>query len=269
MLPPPPNLTTFNHEFSGYSVWLSPNVSSAQSIIQEMSIIAKKCGGEANGVYEFEPHCTLLYNFDPNDLQKEKYLQEATRDFDKIAGRDNKTANNEGHGKNSIELSNGEVAKALLLKCRDVHQRQSLDDDNANGSKITSLLKLESFYFLPYPKDADNGKGFGCVIPLLLLENTPPLQSLHDVVCSVFPPDERHRKGDEKRDKIPNGGKFIPHMALCYAPEVYQDELEDYVKTLQANRNDILGRLEAEFLSVWSTKGGLADWKLIASVDLR
>ena len=274
MLPPPQKLSTFTHQFSGYSVWLSPNLPKSQSIINEMSKIAKKCGGEANGVHAFEPHCTLLYNFESNDLLKEKYSKEASiRGLDPMGGVVKATNNidtaKEGNGNDSLERFKKKVAEALLQKCRDMFQHnRPLIDDNADGSKTRSLLKPDSFYFFPYPKDADDGKGFGCVVPLLLLENTPPLQSLHDIVSDIFPPDERHRKGDEQRHKIPNEGKFIPHMALCYAPEIYQKELEDYVETLKSNRNDLLGRLDARFLSVWNTEGGLADWNLIARIEL-
>mmetsp|Transcript_20756 Transcript_20756/g.30672 ORF Transcript_20756/g.30672 Transcript_20756/m.30672 type:complete len:284 (+) Transcript_20756:185-1036(+) len=269
--------TIFTHQFSGYSVWLSPTLSKSQPIIQEMSKIAKACGGEARGVYGFEPHCTMLYNFDPNNLLKEEYSKDAKLDPMYVAGMANDKIDNAMHNTkigtayDPLNLSKQKVAKALLKKCKHLWQQQSkssFNDDNSNGISALSLLKPESFYFFPYPKEADNGKGFGCVIPLLLLETTSLLQSLHDIVCNVFPPDERHRKELEKRDEIPNEGKFIPHMALCYAPEIYHDELEKYVNTLKSTRNDLLGCLETGFLSVWSTDGGLADWTLIARIEL-
>jgi hypothetical protein len=49
----------------------------------------------------------------------------------------------------------------------------------------------KSFYYFPYPKHADNGKGFGCIISLILLEKMLMLQLLHAAVTTVFPPDEQ------------------------------------------------------------------------------
>mmetsp|Transcript_4113 Transcript_4113/g.6545 ORF Transcript_4113/g.6545 Transcript_4113/m.6545 type:complete len:180 (-) Transcript_4113:589-1128(-) len=77
------------------------------------------------------------------------------------------------------------------------------------------MIPTRSYYF-PYPKTADDGKGFGCCISLLLLETTPRLKCLQEVVKGVFPPDERHGNGDG------NGNEeveFKPHVALIYAPE--------------------------------------------------
>lgn len=153
----------FTHVFSGWSIWIEPTSESdsAKNVTAEMKTMADKCGGEGNGVYFFAPHCTLLYNFNASRLVE-------------LDG-------NEG-------LSDREIGKKMLQECRHLyhHHREGRSDDDgdetiidnemqAGANKNTSPPNLipTSFHFFPYPKEADNGKGFACVIPFLLLLNTP------------------------------------------------------------------------------------------------
>ena len=72
---------------------------------------------------------------------KEKY-----KTFYKSAGR---------HRSNEDEVSNHE------------------EEDNTD---MTLQLNPTEFYFFPYPTQADDGRGFGCVISMLLLGKTQKLQ---------------------------------------------------------------------------------------------
>ena len=64
------------HQFEGYSVWLEPceNDKTTIAVKQEMTTIAFMCGGEKNGVYGFQPHCTMLYNFSSVEM-KNSYMK--------------------------------------------------------------------------------------------------------------------------------------------------------------------------------------------------
>lgn len=215
------------------------------------------CGGATNGVHEFAPHCTLLYNFDPKALFEEPYrsviIQQSNEGQQgyECAGEDTLTQ---------------KVTRGLLQICKDTFHRK-LGEMMAQPTGGMSL-KPSDFYFFPYPVQADNGRGFGCVIPLLLLENLPWLQLLHDIVYDVFPPDERHRKDCEQKEILPNNGKFIPHMALGYVPEVFDSAVNQHVDNLRENRIDLLQSLPLGCLSVWNTEGSVDDWKLVDSIKL-
>ena len=118
-------------------------------------------------------------------------------------------------------------------------------------------LDPTSFYFFHYPKEADEGKGFGCVISMFLLKKTAALERLHEALSSTFPIDERK-------------GNFQPHMALVYAPESKMDFLRRFTEDELSRRRENL--LETPFfskrISVWKTKGRLKDWARVASVEL-
>lgn len=213
----------FSHDFSGYSVWLEPPRCESKAIIEEMKYLASKCGGASNGVHEFPLHCTLLYNFNPSECIK------------------------------GTETSEEEICRELLMQCYKEyksHVKSELGQDDI-------LLNSRRFYFFPYPKDADNGRGFGCVIPMIILKNDSNLQRIHDTVARVFPPDERH-----------SNGRFIPHMALCYGPEIYEDELRAYMSELEKKKKHLTKPMTGEYLSVWKTQGSLKDWKLVDRISL-
>lgn len=249
------NSSKFTHRFSGYSIWLEPSSDSAeaQAIANEIKTIAEMCGGATNGAHEFAPHCTLLYNFDPKALLEDPYSSEICKSDDSQGCE---------HSETAIEQK---LARRLLQKCKDVFH-QKLRKMAMPPEEF--FLKPSDFYFFPYPTEADDGKGFGCVIPLLLLDNCPWLQLLHDVVYDVFPPDERHRKDCLEKERLPNNGKFIPHIALGYVPEVYDSAVNQHVTYLKYNRIDLLESLPLGSISLWNTEGYVDNWTFVDSVEL-
>lgn len=214
----------FSHNFSGYSVWLEPSRSQSEDIVQEMKCLASTCGGASNGVHEFSLHCTLLYNFNPYEcIQCEEQSEE-------------------------------DICRELLAQCFQEYKSHVKSELGEDGI----LLDSKRYYFFCYPKEADDGRGFGCVIPMLLLKNNANLQRIHDTVARVFPPDERHS----------NNGRFIPHMALCYGPEIYEDDLRAYMSKLESQKQYLLKQMTGEYLSIWKTQGSLKDWKLVDRISL-
>ena len=57
------------------------------------------------------------------------------------------------------------------------------------------LLTPKRLLYFPYPRSADDGQGFGCLMPFFQMSLSPPLVSLFETVKNNFPPDERHGKG--------------------------------------------------------------------------
>ena len=263
--------TTFDHAFSGLSVWVEPCPDESHHLVNEMSSLAQQCGGVRKGLHSFVPHCTMLYNISG------------------LVSRDNdhrrRSTGREGRGglplNKNCDAETLEVGLELLEKCVEIYQRrkpeegeeeEAQEEDNPEyGSSINSEpqtqtqtqtplgLFPELFYYFHYPKAADDGRGFGCSISLLLLKNTPQLQLLHNAVVSVFPSDERHGKAR---------GKFIPHMAMVYAPESKGEFLRTKTRNMEKSRRYLLKPLRARYLSLWSTKGRLKDWYRIAKVEI-
>jgi len=279
-----------------------------------MGDLALKCGGTDNGVDTFLPHCTLLYNFPtPNDLpsssssisassssssnnEDENYLMEKRRKDEEAFSMDLlqkslekfNTINSAVDRPSSARKMgwDSEIRSSVLPQSRD----SVLSPPTHNPSQDAVIdIKLipKSFYFFPYPKEADGGKGFGCVISMILLENNNDLLRMHQATASVFPSDERHcqdpnhnqgeggsgaydtkdTSDDLKGCKI-EGVKFIPHMALVYAPENYQTWLELETKKMNASKRHLLNPMKARCMSVWSTEGQIKDWRIIARIIL-
>lgn len=274
----------FSHRFSGISVWIEPDPNESSQLISEMEFLRKKCGGSEAGQYTFVPHCTLLYN----------------TSFHKEEG-DEQTDDGSCDEQQTKQQRQGE---SLLRQCLKEYQKQIAADTTSfnnngqptqtnNGKQLLQLIPTSQYYF-PYPKTADKGKGFGCSISLLILDTTPQLKLLHDIVRNRFPPDERHGEdGDDCNDS--NDGaeeiRFRPHMALVYAPEdhenvtngflekytVQNDEEKRYEKWIPQKQNDQAvdendGRngsvgWNAKYLSIWSTEGTLDEWYPIFKLD--
>lgn len=57
------------------------------------------------------------------------------------------------------------------------------------------LLTPKRLLYFPYPRTADDGQGFGCLMPFFQMSLSPTLVSLFETVKNNFPPDERHGKG--------------------------------------------------------------------------
>ncbi len=187
-----------------------------------------KCGGHDAGMHRFLPHCTLLYNTSfPTEYCRE-HAQNFQRRMQKQDGE--------------------ELLSSCLAEYYD--NKRAIECGCYDTPSNFQLIPTSHLYF-PYPKTADNGKGFGCVISLLVLETTPELQLLQKVVKKMFPPDERHRNTDDAINnnnnnnnntntldtssmhkhygcfqKAPEEGEvssFRPHMALMYAPENHEN----------------------------------------------
>jgi 2'-5' RNA ligase len=229
----------FDHIFSGWSVWIEPE---DDDIIDNlMTELQTACGGQASGAASFVPHVTLLYNLPPL-LQDENCNSQ-----DRLQACWNEFVNKNDHNNHS-------TAAAAAAS----------DDD-----KVLSILPTDWYYF-HYPKSADDGKGFGCSIALLLIEPTKWLVSLQETCRKILGPDERN--------------KFIPHLSLVYAPEDRSDYLQGYVETKRADKvllgnntttelvDDMHathnGGLPIKYLSSWSTQGRIQDWYRIAKIPI-
>ncbi len=222
----------FSHVFSGISVWIEPDSTQTTLLTKEMDHLMQKCGGRSAGMHHFVPHCTLLYNTSfPSELCKG------------VEQHDNDTVEAQRR------IRQEQVAEELLAKCLAVYYTRA---DKASDTRHSNIqLKPNSHYYFPYPITADNGKGFGCAISLLILETTPELQLLQEVVKRMFPPDERHRLNADNLSSINRGdgdsrtenevaSTFRPHMALVYAPENHENVtngwLENYTTQMESEK---------------------------------
>ena len=233
------NQMTFSHKFSGWSVWLEPCGDASTSMKNIMKDLKDKCGGEERGLHEFTPHCTLLYNTHLDINQDPE-------------------TNNESQILCEREKSIGSM---LLKRCIQKYEIETkklnaLNKDKPKPSKFE--LVPTSLYYFPYPKMADDGRGFGCVIALVILENKEKgnLELLHQIVSSIFPPDERH--GDAS-------GTFTPHISLVYAPE---SEIWLQNEIIKPEYTKLLDPLPAKYLSLWRTQGEISEWYKVAHVQL-
>lgn len=307
--------TTFDHVFSGYSVWLEPEATtdcgetSEAVLLETMAKLAKQCGGPKNGVYPFLPHCTMLYNINPrhlfNDKQsKNRVEEEKEYDFE----NEERQFSDAG----VVDMEAKKICVDLIERCVQEYRSSCISHTLERSIKIVALegsqheeiratsiptipenvskneelrpittsksttmkvkqervsnilyLQSESVIYFPYPKHADNGKGFGCLILLLKLNRTEQLANLHAIVSKVFPRDERHGEAS---------GNFIPHMAMVYAPES-EVWLEEVKKTMQAKKHEppyvsLVKPIRAKYLSVWSTQGRISEWYRICKIEL-
>jgi hypothetical protein len=160
---------------------------------------------------------------------------------------------------NPLETKDGfskvQMCSELLNECVDKFQQMAEPNDTHDYSNQSHVQFCPtSFYYFPYPKHADNGRGFGCAISMILLERTQALQKLYESVRTVFPPDERN--------------EFIPHVSLVYAPESRGEWLQSLTSKMNEERIDLLGPFRARYLSLWSTQGEISDWYRICRVEM-
>ena len=236
-----------------------------------MDYLIEQCGGDEAGMHRFVPHCTLLYNT--------AFPQHNNMDICKGSSK-------EEDAKSRQQQEGENILRQCLRDYCKQHQTEQM---------AIKLIPTSHYYF-PYPKTADNGKGFGCAISLLILETTPELAALHEVVSRIFPPDERHGGGDKvheysnQQQQHDDGAspkeevEFRPHMALIYASEEHDNVtngwLEEHTKQLEQNKQylnwmgDAAVKCEgpaawdAKYLSLWSTEGTIDEWYPIAKLDL-
>jgi 2'-5' RNA ligase len=256
----------FDHIFSGWSVWIEPE--DDDMIDHAMAELQTACGGPASGAASFVPHVTLMYNLPPfredetsttkrsNNPQQDR-LQACWDEFVKKKYGDNQQ-------QTTTNIGDDDDGDHLVL----------------SSSSQKTIVPTE-WYSFHYPKSADDGKGFGCSIALLLIEPTEWLVSLQEICRKILGPDER--------------SKFTPHLSLVYAPEDRSDYLKEYVETKQQADKVLLeggnnkatktttvvdhvvippptatynGALPVKFLSLWSTQGRIQDWYRIAKIPI-
>jgi hypothetical protein len=127
--------------------------------------------------------------------------------------------------------------------------------------------------YFHYPVEADDGKGFGCVIALLVIERQSWLIDLYEACQTVFGRDEQ-RPPDN----------FLPHLSLVYAPESKGRGIKSYVERKQQHQQQQQQELPdewefddcdeeqqpsvAKYLSMWSTQGTIDQWYRIAKIEL-
>lgn len=217
-----------------------------------MEFLSNKCGGPQCGQHPFAPHLTLLYNIQLDDRVSNGTGSSGCFD----------------EGNDGVCDATVSRAKDLLRKCLVEYQRiiSATCANDTDTAKEPINMNATRYYYFPYPQSADDGRGFGCVISMLLIEKSRQLEALHDAVTTTFPPDERHGEA---------GGTFQPHMALVYAPEHCGPNLEEWTNAREAYEQKsqslgdcLLGDMPAKSMSLWKTEGTIDKWKRISSLDL-
>jgi 2'-5' RNA ligase len=245
--------STFNHVFSGWSIWIEPE--ECDVLQKEMTHLQKTCGGPNNndrGVHPFVPHVTVLYNLqaklDVDAADPEQLLRNCWKQMQQ---RLKQTESMSSSSSLSSSLEN-ETPATSSIEDQDINIK---DEKELSSTKFR--LNLTDWYSFLYPKDADGGRGFGCSIALLLVEPTTKwLVELHSACRQVFGNDER-------------GGKyFVPHLSCVYAPESCDELLLEYTKRQIRDQILIKSSLKARYLSLWSTEGTMDQWHRIAKISI-
>jgi 2'-5' RNA ligase len=204
------DMSNFDHEFSGMSVWLEPEPNAAMD--RKMGFLQQCCGGDECGVSSFDPHVTLLYNIHNSRFQ----------DGD---------------------------PQATLRKCWELFQSKQ-----ENHLLHDATISASDWYYLHYPKSADDGKGFGCSISLLLMEKSRWLEDLQQACVNAFGQGER--KG------------FIPHLSMVYAPEDAEPFLVKYTGEERKIKTFLKEPMPLKYLSLWSTQGRISEWYPILKIPM-
>ena len=180
----------FDHCFEGWSIWIEPEENDI--INNTMKELSGSCGGESKGVFPFIPHLTLLYNLPPTIIAN--------------STADDGAAKQEEEGLRLLHLCWDEfVLKEPKHSCR------------------PCCIVPSQWYYFHYPKSADNGRGFGCSIAMVLIRQEKWLMGLQQICQKVLGPDERL-------------SNFIPHLSFVYAPEIRSQYLENYVAIKQSQQ---------------------------------
>ena len=281
-----PSSCKFTHKFSGLSVWLEPDPSQTTSLMNEMEHLSQKCGGVEAGMHGFVPHCTLLYNTSLLPLDDDDGICDG-----KV---DERQRRQEGE-KLLRECIQAYQQQAYQEQQEQQHQHQQQQQQRTESRQRNINLTPTSHLYFPYPKSADEGRGFGCCISLLMLDCNDDLRGLFELVKRMFPRDERHgvtttSEGDVDGSTNNNTMevKFQPHMALVYAPENHENVmngwLEEYTTQMEREKrcaswcrgvgsavvesSNESTSWRAKYLSLWSTEGTIDEWCAIAKIDL-
>lgn len=277
------------HTFSGISVWLEPDP--PRLMLEDMENLMDQCGGTEAGLHRIIPHCTLLYNTSLPHQGERECSNDATD-----------ARLQEEAGEEMLQQCLREYSLQQQHACSSAH---SSSDGVSNDWPRVKMMPTSHYYF-PYPTSADDGRGFGCCISLLILETTPGLKLLQQIVQKLFPPDERHRAPTRQQNEQEAEVRFQPHVALVYAPEGHEnvtngwlerhteqmEEQKRYLRWMSSPVDTVESSIggqgrctaskmspelqnpspstawEAKYLSIWSTEGTLREWFPIAKVDL-
>jgi 2'-5' RNA ligase len=240
----------FDHFFSGWSVWIEPEAT--PELEETMEYLSTACGGEACGVAPTVPHITLLYNL------KELYLEDENPQ-DLLARCWKQFQANHQHTHTTNLPTNPQKESAPPAE-EDIEMSRSSSttsvDDKPRATTIGAERSITPYdwYYHHYPKSADDGKGFGCSIALLLIEPSRWLQDLQEACQEILGPDER--------------AKFTPHLSLVYAPEAREAFLTRYIQEQQQDNAFVGQAFRAKYMSLWSTQGRIHEWYKIAQIPL-
>lgn len=259
----------FEHEFQGFSIWLEPE--ETESLSRIMSDLQNECGGPAAGVYAFVPHITILYNIDIPPLlldavttdnshnaaqSLQQCLKRLAQEYDEYSNNSNSNFQEQEPQPQKQELWN-DNEPTDSEEMATAHSPTSAHHFTPTTAPRWSLTASD-WYHLHYPKSADNGKGFGCDICLLLIQPTSWLDNLWTSCCQQFGIGER--------------SNFIPHLSVVYAPESRGPFLKAFVERQQAaeKQQQLLESIvqRGGYLSLWSTQGPIQDWHRIAKIPL-
>ena len=231
----------FDHKFSGWSVWLEPEIT--ESLSAEMSYLRQACGGKECGVVPYTPHITLLYNIRPFELQLQQQQNATTRTDGEEATP-------------STTTSRPSDPKEMLQQCWDEFTQWRLKSDNVSMPPLTNTadtsvvevdesaaaitVKFRYWYFQHSLKSDDNGKGFGCCIAHLIIDEKERwLEQLRHICRDAFGPDE--------------WTTYIPHVSLVYAPESCEEFIGDHVlkrreeqRQQEAQQQEMMGSCSKE-----------------------
>lgn len=260
--------TKFDHKFSGWSVWIEPELS--DEFYEMMKKLQKECGGKHVGVHSFVPHVTILYNIQPRDdgdgdVDPEKYLKNCWEQYQETNQQSCKN-NQIQIGRDSSSDTRPEGGTTPTIDGQDMprmnpqHNKNKNEDKNSdnNSSDINNNseynISMYDWYYHHYPKSADNGKGFGCSIALLLVRPSDWLESLYDTCQGMLGVGERKN--------------FIPHLSLVYAPEIKETYLQGFIKDQQRKETLLHQPMRIKYLSLWSTQGPIDEWYCITRIPI-
>ena len=258
--------TTFNHAFSGWSIWIEPEECNA--LQKEMTYLQKTCaaGGHPDnnddrGVHPFVPHVTVLYNLqskpDLATVDLEQLLQNCWKQLQQRLQQTESMSSSPSSSSSLSSLENNETPTTRTPSVGD--EDMNITKDELELSSTNFPLNLTDWYSFLYPKDADGGRGFGCSIALLLIEPTTKwLLELHSACRQVFGNDERGA----------GALSFVPHLSCVYAPESCEELLQEYTKRQIRDQLLIKRSLNARYLSLWSTEGTVDQWHRIAKIAI-
>lgn len=151
----------------------------------------------------------------------------------------------------NVSMDQFENPQECLTDCWEQFQSRHVSTSEEDTSSITA----SDWFYFHYPKEADDGRGFGCSICLLLIKLSPWLEALQRVCKESFGPGER-------------SNNFIPHISLVYAPENKEEFLQSFTDDQQQMGSFLNQPIRIKYLSLWSTQGRMNEWYRIARIPV-